>query len=100
MAQTARTQVLETADDLAPMIAHLHEYVEAEGRDPASIDIAFTTGLPGAGNSRFDAAAELEAQARLAELGVTWCSTDVPGDSLDRAIEALQRYGEDVIARQ
>jgi probable F420-dependent oxidoreductase len=100
MAQTARTQVLETADDLAPMIAHLHEHVEAEGRDPASIDIAFTTGLPGAGNSHFDATAELERQARLAELGVTWCSTGVPGDSLDRAIEALQRYGEEVIARQ
>jgi len=36
----------------------------------------------------------------LAELGVTWCSTGVPGDSLDRAIEALQRYGEEVIAHQ
>ena len=100
MAQTARTQVLETADDLAPMIDHLHRHVEAEGRDPATIDIAFTTGLPGAGNAKFDSGAELEHQARLAELGVTWCSTGVPGDSLDRTIEALQRYGEEVIAHQ
>jgi len=100
MAQTARTQVLETADDLAPMIDHLHRHVEAEGRDPATIDIAFTTGLPGAGSTTFDATAELAHQARLAELGVTWCSTGVPGDSLDRAIEALQRYGEEVIAHQ
>ena len=100
LAQTARTQVLETADDLAPMIDHLHRHVEAEGRDPATVDIAFTTSLPGAGNSRFDADAELEQQARLAELGVTWCSTGVPGDSLERAIEAVERYGEEVIARQ
>jgi probable F420-dependent oxidoreductase len=99
LAQTARTQVLETLDDLAPMIDHLRRHLEEAGRDPASIDITFRTGLPGPVDKGFDPDAELEALGRLAGLGVTWSSTGVPGDSLDHAVEALQRYGEEVIAR-
>jgi hypothetical protein len=33
----------------------------------------------------------------MAAIGVTWSSTTIPGDSLGRAVEALQRYGEQVI---
>jgi len=33
----------------------------------------------------------------MASLGVTWSSVPVPGDSLDRSLEALARYGEEVI---
>ena len=32
-------------------------------------------------------------------LGVTWGHTSVPGDSLSHALEALEEYGETVIAR-
>jgi probable F420-dependent oxidoreductase len=98
LAQTARTQVLEGIDDLAPMVDHLHRHVEAEGRDPSTIDIAFTTGLPGPADAGFDAGAHLAAFDDLAALGVTWTSVGVPGDSLAHALEALQRYGEEVIA--
>jgi hypothetical protein len=31
-------------------------------------------------------------------MGVTWSSVAVPGDSLDRAVEALARYGDEVIS--
>jgi len=99
LAQTARTQVLETLDDLAPMIEHLRRHIEEAGRDPSAIDITFTTGLPGPADSGFDPGAELEALDRMAGLGVTWSSTSVPADSLEHSIEALQRYGEEVIAR-
>jgi hypothetical protein len=34
---------------------------------------------------------------RLASLGVTWAGVSTPGDSLERAIETLERYGESVI---
>ena len=98
LAQTARTRPLETLDDLVPMVGHLHRHAEAAGRDPAAIDIAFTTGLPGPAEDGFDPAAERAALDRMAAVGVTWSSVAVPGDSLDRAIEALHRYGDDVIA--
>ena len=38
-----------------------------------------------------------ESVERMAALGVTWNSVGMPGDSLERAVEALQRYGEEVI---
>ena len=100
LARTARTPVLEGLDDLAPMLDHLWREVDAAGRDPASVDVAFTTGLPGAGSDDFAADAHLAALADMAALGVTWCSTGVPDRSVDAALEALERYGAEVIARQ
>ena len=97
LARTARTPPLDTLDDLAPMIAHLHREAEGAGRDPATIDVAFMTGEPGPAEPGFHAGAHLEALDRMAALGVTWSSTTVPGDSLDHAIEALDRYGREVI---
>jgi probable F420-dependent oxidoreductase len=99
LARTARTQMLETVDDLAPMVDHLRRHAEAAGRDPVTIDIAFTTGQPGPDHAAFSAAAHLDALGDMAALGVTWNSTSVPGDSLDRAVEALGRYGSEVIAQ-
>jgi len=99
LAQTARTPVLDTLDDLASMVEHLHRHTEEAGRDPATIDIAFTTRLPGPAEDGFSPDAELEALGRLTEMGVTWCSVSVPGDSLDHAIESIELYGSEVISR-
>ena len=99
LAKTSRTVPLEGLDDLAPMLDHLWRHVDDAGRDRSEIDVAFTTGLPGAGDAGFDAGAHLEALARMAALGVTWSSTTVPGDSLAHAIDAVERYGEEVIAQ-
>ena len=100
LAQTAKTRVLETLDDLAPMIEHLYRCAESEGRDPSTFDVAFTTGEPGPADPRFSADAHLSALERMDAIGVTWSSVGVPGDSLEHAIETLQRYGEEVIATQ
>jgi probable F420-dependent oxidoreductase len=98
LAQTSRTVPLEGLDDLAPMLDHLWEHVAAAGRDRSEIDVAFTTGLPGPGHHGYAPEAHLEAIDRMAALGVTWTSTGVPGTSVDAAIEALARYGAEVIA--
>lgn len=98
LARTARTIPLEGLDDLAPMLAHLWAEVEKAGRDPGQIDVAFTTGLPGASEAGFQAEQHLEALADMAALGVTWTSTNVPGSSIDQAIETIDRYGREVIA--
>jgi probable F420-dependent oxidoreductase len=98
LAVTARTPPLETLDDLVPMIDHLHRHADAAGRDPAKIDITFTTGEPGPADLSFHPEAHLDALNRMTAIGVTWNSVTIPGDSLDRAIEALHRYGELVIS--
>jgi probable F420-dependent oxidoreductase len=100
LAQTTRTPVLQTLDDLAPMIDYLHRHTEEAGRDPAAIDICFTTSLPGPADDGFDPDAELAELDAMAAMGVTWSSTSLPSDSLEHATEALERYGTEVIARQ
>jgi probable F420-dependent oxidoreductase len=100
LAQTARTRPLESLDDLGVLIEDLRAQVEAAGRDPATIDVAFQTGLPGPADLKFSAGEELDALGAMAGLGVTWNGVGVPGDSLERAIEALERYGAEVIAQQ
>ena len=101
LARTARTVALDTPERLAAAVDDLHARLEAAGRDPASVDIAFSTpagGDPGGGD--FDADAHLEGLAALAALGVTWVQVGLPGDSVAHAVETLQRYGEQVIRRQ
>jgi len=34
---------------------------------------------------------------RMTTMGITWTSTSVPGDSVDRAVETIERYGAEVI---
>ncbi|HEY3841834.1 MAG TPA: LLM class F420-dependent oxidoreductase [Acidimicrobiales bacterium] len=98
LAQTAKSARLETIDDLRPMLDELWQFMEEAGRDPATIDVSFGSGAGGdPGSERFNPAAQLEAVAALRGLGVTWSGVGVPGDSLDHAVEALQRFGESVI---
>jgi len=73
--------------------------VEEADRDPAVIDVSFGSGAGGdPAYDSFNPQAQLEAVAELTELGVTWSGVGVPGDSVDHAIETLQRFGESVIA--
>jgi probable F420-dependent oxidoreductase len=98
LAKTSRTVPLEGLDDLAPMIDHLRRHAEMAGRDPASIDVAFTTRKPGPADAGYDAGAHLAALDRMTALGVTWNSVGIPGDSVEHAIECLEQYGAEVIA--
>src|SRR5207248_388214 len=96
LAKTARTVTLEGLDDLAPMLDHLWKEVDAAGRQPSEIDIVFATGLPGPADPGFDAAAHLEVLERMAGMGVTWTGTSLPGDAVEHAVEAIERYGTEV----
>jgi probable F420-dependent oxidoreductase len=98
LARTARTVPLEGLDDLAPMLEHLWQHVKAAGRERGDIDISFTTGLPGPSEPGFDASAHLAALDHMSALGVTWSRVAVPGTSVPDAIDALARYGNEVIA--
>jgi probable F420-dependent oxidoreductase len=99
VAQTARTVALDTPERLAAALDDLRARLDAAGRDPASVDVTFSCATGGdPAQDDFDAGAHLEGLAALAALGVTWVQVGVPGDSLGRAVETIQRYGEQVIA--
>ena len=98
LASTARTPALETLEDLRGLLDDLWRQAEAADRDPAGIDVSFTTLAGGSpADDDFNPEAHLEALDDLVDLGVTWCAAPMPGDSLPRALEALHRYGESVI---
>lgn len=101
LATTAKTPPLETVDDLAAMLDELWQHLDEADRDRADIDVSFGTPAGGApADDDFDAAAHLDGLDELARLGVTWSAMNAPGDSLDHAIETLERYGAEVIAAQ
>jgi probable F420-dependent oxidoreductase len=98
LARTAKTPVLESVEDLKPMLDHLWRCVDEAGRDPSGIDISLQPlGCAPPGDEAFDPQRTLDRLGTLADLGVTWTSTGVPGDSLDRAVEALEQYAATVI---
>ena len=99
MSQTTKTASLETVEDLAEMLDELWRFVDEAGRDRVEIDVAFGTPKGGtAGSKAFRPADHLEGLEELRGLGVTWAHTSVPSDSLAHALEALEHYGETVIA--
>jgi probable F420-dependent oxidoreductase len=99
LAKTARTTPLESLDDLAPLIEDLHRLTDAAGRDPETIDVQFSTRLPGPGDTSFSAGRHLDALSDMAAIGITWNNVGVPGTSLQAALEALEQYGAEVIAQ-
>jgi probable F420-dependent oxidoreductase len=99
LAKTARTIPLESLDDLAPMLDDLRRKVEAEDRDPTTIDVHYSTSLPSAGSRGFAPDQYLAALDDMAALGVTWNSVGVPGTSLQDALEAIEQFGTEIIGR-
>lgn len=100
LAATARTAALDSVERLAGAIDDLRRRAGAAGRDPAGIDVTFTNvvgGDPGADD--FHAGAYLDGVEKLAALGVTWLQVAVPGDSLNRTRDVIERFGSSVIAK-
>jgi probable F420-dependent oxidoreductase len=101
LSQTAKTPALESIDDFVPMLDHLWRCLDDAGRDRKEIDVCMQAfGCVPPGQEGFDAQQHLDSLGELAELGVTWTSTSVPGDSIDQALEALEQYVTEVVAPQ
>ncbi len=100
LARRAKTLALQTPEDLRVLLDDLWVQVEKAGRDRSEIDVQFVCRAGGSpARDDFDADAHLAGLDELAALGVTWVGLATPGDSVDRAIETLERYGKRVIAR-
>lgn len=100
VAAAVRTTALETFDGLQAAIGDLRHRLDVAGRDSSSVDIMFANIAGGApASDDFNPDAHLESLDRLAAMGVTWVQVELPGDSLQHALEAAGRYGEEVIAK-
>ena len=97
LSTTARTASLESRDDLAPMLDDLWRRLEEAGRDQP-VDVHFVCPDGGSpANDDFGTDAHLDGLAALEDLDVTWVGIPIPGDSLSQTVEALHRYGEEII---
>ena len=101
VARTTKTPPLESLADLSRLLDDLWRRVEEAGRQRNEIDIHFVCNAGGSpASADFDAIAHREGLEELAQLGVTWVGVGVTGQSIDAAIEALDRYGDRIIANE
>jgi len=98
VAQTSRTPAITNEADLAVALTDLEGRLARYGRKLSDIDIDV-------GPEASNLTASLSAQERidrlsaLKPLGVTWAGLRVPEASFEGACEAVQRFGEEVIAK-
>ena len=97
-AKTNRTAVLDTPRKLAVAVEQLRDFLAAEGRDPAGVDVQVETPHAGTWASERSLERHRDHLGELAAVGVTSFVVKVPGDDPRRAIDELNRYGSDVIA--
>ena len=97
LSSTARTPKLETHDDLVSMLEDLWRRLDRVERD-RPVDVHFVCRKGGSPeDADFDADTHLLGLNELEQLGVTWVGVPVPGDHLDKTVEFLERYGEQII---
>ncbi|HXL61112.1 MAG TPA: LLM class F420-dependent oxidoreductase [Mycobacterium sp.] len=97
-ATTNRTALLDTPRKLAAAVEQLREFVVDEDRDPAAVEVQVETPQAGAWASAESLERHRDHLGELSAVGVTSFVVKVPGDDPHRAIDALNRYGNDVIA--
>jgi probable F420-dependent oxidoreductase len=97
-ATTNRTALLDTPRKLAAAVEQLREFVVDEHRDPAAVEVQVETPQAGAWASESSLERHRDHLGELSAVGVTSFVVKVPGDDPQRAIDELNRYGNDVIA--
>jgi probable F420-dependent oxidoreductase len=99
LARTTRTAPLPDLEALRGAVADLYRRLEAGGRDPQGI----TVQLQGGGGAVLETDGPFEPYLEwLGELegaGVTQLIVEIPADGAQRALEALQLYGAEVIRK-
>ncbi|HEY1278558.1 MAG TPA: LLM class F420-dependent oxidoreductase [Acidimicrobiales bacterium] len=97
LARTARTRAIDTDAELAALIREIKAEMVEHGRDPETLDVAAGSPTPPPADASVEE--RLDALGRLAELGVTWTSFRFPHDSVAGAVDAVRRYGDEIIAK-
>jgi probable F420-dependent oxidoreductase len=95
-ATTTRTQLLDTPAKLAAAVAELRALAAEAGRDPDEIAVQ----VESADGHTWDEASlerHRDGLGELAEAGATWFVVDAPAEDAEKGIDAIRRYGADVI---
>ena len=93
-ARVVRTGQLATMAEIAAAIDDLRQLVAAEGRDPEAVAVQ----LDGFGLVGDPADSVLEKAAELESVGVTHVVVRLPPGPQSQVVEAVERFGEEVIA--
>jgi len=95
VARTTRTAAISSLAELRLGIEDLRQRTVAAGRDPSEIDVQVqwqrSASLEGESSATVDLLGE------LASAGVTWVVIRPPVDNIERAIESIHRYSEEVM---
>ncbi|HZA21852.1 MAG TPA: LLM class flavin-dependent oxidoreductase, partial [Dehalococcoidia bacterium] len=94
-------------EELAQNVAVLHRYAEQAGRDPSDLDVSMKTPLydsgpgPASPRRRFSGSSEqiLQDVQTYADVGVTHLIFDIRGSNLDQALERLEWFAQEIMAR-
>lgn len=98
LATTAGTTAMDTVDKLRDCIDDLRRRFDEAGRDWSGVDITFSNFAGGnPGREDFNADAYLTGLDKLAGIGVTWVQVGMPGDSVTRVLDTIDRFGSLVI---
>jgi probable F420-dependent oxidoreductase len=91
------TPPLETLDDLAARIAEAEGAAKAHGRTTPLEYVFMPMGLDMFTNAAVDAGAVLDGLARLREVGVTYATVTVPGETRDEMLTAIATFRDDIL---
>jgi len=98
-AATTRTALIDTTTKLALAVAEVRQLAADVGRDPDAIAIQVETSSSRSWTDDGDLEQHLDRIGELATAGATWFVVDPPSDDAEKGIDALHRYGVEVIAR-
>jgi probable F420-dependent oxidoreductase len=97
-AKTNRTALLDTPKKLGVAIEQLRDFLAAEGRDPAGVDVQVATPQAGAWACEPSLEQHRDHLGELGAVGVTSFVVKIPGEDSRLAIDQLNRYGSEIIA--
>jgi hypothetical protein len=99
MARSTRSPVVESLDDLAALLPYMHQEAAAAGRTEP-IDVIFMCFDGGAPEDPdFNAAQHLDGLHAQEAIGINYSALNGAEGSKQQALDAVARYGEEVIAR-
>jgi hypothetical protein len=97
-AATTRTAIIDTPARLAAAIAETRGYAQDLGCDPSEITVQVESREGRIWADEPVLHRHHERVGELAEAGATWFVVDPPADDAEKGLDAVRRYGAEVIA--
>lgn len=95
MSRTTRTPAISTIAELGTAIDQLRQLTADAGRDPAAVDVQVD--WRSAGDMDGETARLLDGLGELAAAGATWVVVEPTNDDVERALDQIAAFGQQVI---